>query len=132
MGLDCLLAAGKQVLLEAIEQQSHIDLPRTLDPNKKYSWRQRKEEPVRNQKTASPQKNPNTRKCDKPNACSPPSAPPNSALLQDVCGPAGRHGGGVPHPAGRAAEDLQGEAAAPEQVAEAAGQAVSVSARREV
>lgn len=48
MGLDCLLAAGKQVLLEAIEQQSHIDLPRTLDPNKKYSWRQRKEEPVGN------------------------------------------------------------------------------------
>lgn len=46
VGLDCLLAAGKQVLLEAIEQQSHIDLPRTLDPNKKYSWRQRKEEPL--------------------------------------------------------------------------------------
>lgn len=53
MGLDCLLAAGKQVLLEAIEQQSHIDLPRTLDPTKKYSWRQRKEEPVRNWKTAT-------------------------------------------------------------------------------
>lgn len=46
-GLDCLLEAGKQILLEAIEKQSHIDLPRTLDPNKKYSWRQRKEEPVR-------------------------------------------------------------------------------------
>lgn len=54
VGLDCLLAAGKQVLLEAIEQQSHIDLPRTLDPNKKYSWRQRKEEPVSNQETATP------------------------------------------------------------------------------
>ena len=46
-GLDCLLEASRQVLLEAIEQQSHIDLARTLDPNKKYSWRQRKEEPVR-------------------------------------------------------------------------------------
>ena len=45
-GLDCLLEASRQVLLEAIEKQSHIDLPRTLDPNKKYSWRQRKEEPV--------------------------------------------------------------------------------------
>lgn len=46
-GLDCLLEASRQVLLEAIEKQSHIDLPRTLDPDKKYSWRQRKEEPVR-------------------------------------------------------------------------------------
>lgn len=46
-GLDCLLEASKQILLEAIEKQSHIDLPRMLDPNKKYSWRQRKEEPVR-------------------------------------------------------------------------------------
>lgn len=46
-GLDCLLEASRQILLEAIEKQSHIDLPRTLDPNKKYSWRQRKEEPVR-------------------------------------------------------------------------------------
>lgn len=46
-GLDCLLEASKQILLEAIEKQSHIDLPRTLDPNRKYSWRQRKEEPVR-------------------------------------------------------------------------------------
>lgn len=46
-GLACLLEASRQVLLEAIEQQSHIDLPRTLNPNKKYSWRQRKEEPVR-------------------------------------------------------------------------------------
>uniref|UniRef100_A0A3Q4GAE1 Trinucleotide repeat containing 18 n=1 Tax=Neolamprologus brichardi TaxID=32507 RepID=A0A3Q4GAE1_NEOBR len=45
-GLDCLLEASKQILLEAIEKQSHIDLPRTLDPNKKYSWRQRKEEPL--------------------------------------------------------------------------------------
>ncbi|CAB1452304.1 unnamed protein product [Pleuronectes platessa] len=42
-GLDCLLEASRQILLEAIEKQSHIDLPRTLDPNKKYSWRQRKE-----------------------------------------------------------------------------------------
>lgn len=33
--------------MEAIEKQSRIDLPRTLDANKKYSWRQRKEEPVR-------------------------------------------------------------------------------------
>lgn len=46
-GLDCLIEASRQILLEAIEQQSHIDLPRNLDPNKKYSWRQRKEEPVR-------------------------------------------------------------------------------------
>lgn len=46
-GLDSLIEASRQILLEAIEQQSHIDLPRTLDPNKKYSWRQRKEEPVR-------------------------------------------------------------------------------------
>lgn len=46
-GLDCLLEASRQILLEAIEKQSHIDLPRTLDPSKKYSWRQRKEEPVR-------------------------------------------------------------------------------------
>lgn len=45
-GMDCLLEASRQILLEAIEKQSHIDLPRTLDPNKKYSWRQRKEEPV--------------------------------------------------------------------------------------
>ncbi|KAK5856620.1 hypothetical protein PBY51_008203 [Eleginops maclovinus] len=45
-GLDCLLEASRQILLEAIEKQSHIDLPRTLDPNKKYSWRQRKEEPL--------------------------------------------------------------------------------------
>ncbi|XP_031734102.1 trinucleotide repeat-containing gene 18 protein [Anarrhichthys ocellatus] len=45
-GLDCLLKASRQILLEAIEKQSHIDLPRTLDPNKKYSWRQRKEEPL--------------------------------------------------------------------------------------
>lgn len=72
MGLDCLLAAGKQVLLEAIEQQSHIDLPRTLDPNKKYSWRQRKEEPVRNQKTATSQKNPNTRSVTNPTPVLPP------------------------------------------------------------
>ncbi|KAK1876912.1 Trinucleotide repeat-containing 18 protein [Dissostichus eleginoides] len=42
-GLDGLLEASRQILLEAIEKQSHIDLPRTLDPNKKYSWRQRKE-----------------------------------------------------------------------------------------
>ncbi|TNN47649.1 Trinucleotide repeat-containing gene 18 protein [Liparis tanakae] len=45
-GLDFLLKASRQILLEAIEKQSHIDLPRTLDPNKKYSWRQRKEEPL--------------------------------------------------------------------------------------
>jgi len=45
-GLDSLLKASRQILLEAIEKQSHVDLPRTLDPNKKYSWRQRKEEPV--------------------------------------------------------------------------------------
>lgn len=46
-GLVCLLEASRQILLDAIEQQSHIDLPRALDPNKKYSWKQRKEEPVR-------------------------------------------------------------------------------------
>ncbi|CAF96432.1 unnamed protein product [Tetraodon nigroviridis] len=46
-GLDCLLDASRQILLEAIEKQSHIDLPRTLDPSKRYSWRQKKEEPVR-------------------------------------------------------------------------------------
>ena len=45
-GLDTLLEAGRQVLLEAIESQSHIRLPRELDPNKKYSWRQKKDEPV--------------------------------------------------------------------------------------
>lgn len=45
-GLDYLLEASRQVLLEAIEKQSHIQLPRELDPNKKYSWRQRKEEPL--------------------------------------------------------------------------------------
>lgn len=45
-GLDCLLEASRQILLEAIEKQSHIDLPRTLDPDRKYSWRQRKEEPL--------------------------------------------------------------------------------------
>lgn len=45
-GLDYLLEASKQILLEAIEEQSHIDLPRTLHPHRKYSWRQRKEEPV--------------------------------------------------------------------------------------
>lgn len=46
-GLECLLEASRQILLEAIENQSHVDLPRMLDPNKKYSWRQRKEEPVK-------------------------------------------------------------------------------------
>ncbi|KAM8845546.1 trinucleotide repeat-containing gene 18 protein isoform 1-T2 [Spinachia spinachia] len=45
-GLDYLMKASRQILLEAIEKQSHIDLPRTLDPNKKYSWKQRKEEPL--------------------------------------------------------------------------------------
>uniref|UniRef100_H3CNG8 Trinucleotide repeat containing 18 n=1 Tax=Tetraodon nigroviridis TaxID=99883 RepID=H3CNG8_TETNG len=45
-GLDCLLDASRQILLEAIEKQSHIDLPRTLDPSKRYSWRQKKEEPL--------------------------------------------------------------------------------------
>ncbi|KAJ3600596.1 hypothetical protein NHX12_031576 [Muraenolepis orangiensis] len=45
-GLHCLLEASRQVLLEAIQKQSHIDLPRQLDPHKKYSWRQRKEEPA--------------------------------------------------------------------------------------
>uniref|UniRef100_A0A1A8VAS8 Trinucleotide repeat containing 18 n=1 Tax=Nothobranchius furzeri TaxID=105023 RepID=A0A1A8VAS8_NOTFU len=45
-GLDFLLEASRQVLLEAIEEQSHIHLLRTLDPNRKYSWRQRKEEPL--------------------------------------------------------------------------------------
>lgn len=50
-GLDCLLEASRQILLEAIEKQSHVDLPRTLDPSKKYSWRQRKEEPVRCRQT---------------------------------------------------------------------------------
>ncbi|KAG7281181.1 hypothetical protein CRUP_032884 [Coryphaenoides rupestris] len=48
-GLHCLLEASRQVLLEAIEKQSHVDLPRELDPNKKYSWRQRREEPRRQQ-----------------------------------------------------------------------------------
>lgn len=38
-------------MLEAIEKQSHVDLPRTLDPSKKYSWRQQKEEPVRRRHT---------------------------------------------------------------------------------
>ncbi|KAL0992513.1 hypothetical protein UPYG_G00094350 [Umbra pygmaea] len=42
-GLDSLLAAGRQVLLEAIEEQSHIALPRHLDPSKTYSWRHRKD-----------------------------------------------------------------------------------------
>lgn len=46
-GLECLLEASRQILLEAIQKQSHINLSRVLNPNKKYSWRQRKEEPVR-------------------------------------------------------------------------------------
>ncbi|XP_062868829.1 trinucleotide repeat-containing gene 18 protein isoform X2 [Trichomycterus rosablanca] len=47
-GLESLLEAGRQVLLEAIECQSpvHICLPRELNPNKKYSWRQKKDEPM--------------------------------------------------------------------------------------
>ncbi|XP_042170728.1 trinucleotide repeat-containing gene 18 protein isoform X2 [Oncorhynchus tshawytscha] len=40
-GLDSLLEAGRKVLLEAIESQSHIDLPRQLHPSKTYSWRMR-------------------------------------------------------------------------------------------
>eukprot|EP00063_Salmo_salar_P063618 XP_014038453.1 PREDICTED: trinucleotide repeat-containing gene 18 protein-like [Salmo salar] len=40
-GLDSLLEAGRKVLLEAIESQSHIDLPRRLHPSKTYSWRTR-------------------------------------------------------------------------------------------
>ncbi|KAK6312630.1 hypothetical protein J4Q44_G00182940 [Coregonus suidteri] len=40
-GLDSLLEAGRKVLLEAIESQSHIDLPRRLHPGKTYSWRTR-------------------------------------------------------------------------------------------
>ncbi|XP_052365425.1 uncharacterized protein LOC127924851 isoform X2 [Oncorhynchus keta] len=40
-GLDRLLEAGRKVLLEAIESQSHINLPRQLHPSKTYSWRMR-------------------------------------------------------------------------------------------
>ncbi|XP_051569961.1 trinucleotide repeat-containing gene 18 protein-like isoform X2 [Myxocyprinus asiaticus] len=47
-GLESLLEAGRQVLLEAIECQPEviICLPRELNPNKKYSWRQKKDEPM--------------------------------------------------------------------------------------
>lgn len=47
-GLESLLEAGRLVLLEAIECQPQviIRLPRELNPNKKYSWRQKKDEPV--------------------------------------------------------------------------------------
>lgn len=47
-GLESLLEAGRQVLLEAIECQPEVSihLPRELNPNKKYSWRQKKDEPV--------------------------------------------------------------------------------------
>lgn len=47
-GLESLLEAGRQVLLEAIECQPQVIilLPRELNPNKKYSWRQKKDEPV--------------------------------------------------------------------------------------
>lgn len=47
-GLESLLEAGRQVLLEAIECQPQviIRLPRELNPNKKYSWRQKKDEPM--------------------------------------------------------------------------------------
>ncbi|XP_051571991.1 trinucleotide repeat-containing gene 18 protein-like isoform X6 [Myxocyprinus asiaticus] len=47
-GLDSLLEAARQVLLEAIECQPEviIRLPRELKPNKKYSWRQKKDEPM--------------------------------------------------------------------------------------
>ncbi|XP_076865290.1 trinucleotide repeat-containing gene 18 protein isoform X2 [Brachyhypopomus gauderio] len=47
-GLESLLEAGRQVLLEAIEWQPQVSirLPRELDPNKKYSWRQKKDQPM--------------------------------------------------------------------------------------
>ncbi|XP_058234405.1 trinucleotide repeat-containing gene 18 protein isoform X1 [Hemibagrus wyckioides] len=47
-GLESLLEAGRQVLLEAIECQPQVSirLPRELNPNKKYSWRQKKDEPM--------------------------------------------------------------------------------------
>lgn len=47
-GLESLLEAGRQILLEAIECQPEviIRLPRELNPNKKYSWRHKKDEPV--------------------------------------------------------------------------------------
>ncbi|KAF5899275.1 trinucleotide repeat-containing 18 protein isoform X1, partial [Clarias magur] len=47
-GLESLLEAGRQVLLEAIERQPQVSicLPRELNPNKKYSWRQKKDEPM--------------------------------------------------------------------------------------
>ncbi|MCI4392182.1 hypothetical protein PGIGA_G00143170 [Pangasianodon gigas] len=47
-GLESLLEAGRQVLLEAIECQPQLSirLPRELNPNKKYSWRQKKDEPM--------------------------------------------------------------------------------------
>ncbi|XP_056609882.1 trinucleotide repeat-containing gene 18 protein isoform X3 [Triplophysa dalaica] len=47
-GLESLLEAGRQILLEAIECQPEviICLPRELNPNKKYSWRQKKDEPM--------------------------------------------------------------------------------------
>lgn len=64
-GMDCLLEASRQILLEAIEKQSHIDLPRTLDPNKKYSWRQRKEEPVSWRKTSRSPIKENMKCCDR-------------------------------------------------------------------
>ncbi|KAK2836594.1 hypothetical protein Q7C36_014463 [Tachysurus vachellii] len=47
-GLESLLEAGRQVLLEAIkcQPQASVRLPRELNPNKKYSWRQKKDEPM--------------------------------------------------------------------------------------
>ncbi|XP_017309890.1 trinucleotide repeat-containing gene 18 protein isoform X2 [Ictalurus punctatus] len=47
-GLESLLEAGRQILLEAIECQPQVSicLPRELNPNKKYSWRQKKDEPM--------------------------------------------------------------------------------------
>lgn len=46
--LESLLVASRQVLLEALEMPPPVilRLPRELDPNKKYSWMQKKDEPV--------------------------------------------------------------------------------------
>ncbi|KAG7459991.1 hypothetical protein MATL_G00216470 [Megalops atlanticus] len=47
-GLESLLLAGRQVLLEALEAKPivTIRLPRELNPNRKYSWMQKKDEPL--------------------------------------------------------------------------------------
>ncbi|KAG9349796.1 hypothetical protein JZ751_026149, partial [Albula glossodonta] len=53
-GLESLLLAGRQVLLEAIDCASAVTirLPRELNPNKKYSWMQKKDESLFSMKSS--------------------------------------------------------------------------------